>query len=282
MGLFSSISKAVGSVAKNPLSLINPIAAVTTAAGAGALNGITGGGGAGSPPNPASVDTSPLASLESAGNQAQKDRLAALAARQQQIGDFSNSLATARQNFLTQTNQLQQDAFKRFAPQAEAQFAGRGLDVTGGAFQSALAQKAAEYQNNLIASQADQQRQDLMSVQNLQTGLFPQQLGITDNGLNFSQALANARLGVNTNQANAQNAANTNAYNAQNAQNMAQGQLFGSLINTGLSFGLPALMGPAGAVAAPLAKQALFPQGQAAPVQPLAANPYPYGNKLNI
>lgn len=95
-----------------------------------------------------------------------------IAQRQREIGNFANSLAEARMRYTSQLRNLSDLTYRRFVPQAEAGFAGRGLSVTGGAFQSALAKRAAELEAQGYVSAADMERQDLMNVENLRGQAF--------------------------------------------------------------------------------------------------------------
>lgn len=99
-------------------------------------------------------------------------------ARHQQIQDFASGLAQARQRYLANFNNFQDLVFKRFVPNAEAQFAGRGLSVTGGAFQSALAKQAAQLQAQANVESSQMEREDLNSVNQAFGGLYGTQAGI--------------------------------------------------------------------------------------------------------
>lgn len=96
--------------------------------------------------------------------------------RHQQIQDFAGQLAAARQRYQTNLNNFQNLAFQRFAPIAEARFAGRGLQVTGGAFQSELAKQAAQAQAEGALQASQMEREDLGNVQNLYGGLASTQI----------------------------------------------------------------------------------------------------------
>lgn len=285
MGFLKKITKAVTS---NPIkalaTVLNPTVIGGSLLAKKGIDSAMGGGKGSSDVEATTIDQSPLGKFETAGNQANKDRLAAVALRQKDIENFSASLTQARQGFLARNNALQMSAFKRFAPELEAQFASRGLSVTGGAYQSELAKQSAQLQSEQDAALSEQERQDILAQEQARAGFFPSQVGAIDSNMGFQQALATARMGANMGQATLNNQANITNANNEAAGQQAKGAFVGSLINTGLSFGLPALMGPAGAVAAPLASQALFPQGQAAPRGTLStalANRR-YGSNLNL
>lgn len=99
------------------------------------------------------------------------------AARQRDISYFATDLAKARQQYISNLNNLQNLSYARFAPIAESQFASRGLEVTGGSFQAALARRAAELQAQGQLENAQGQIQDLNTVQGLRQGVFSSQLG---------------------------------------------------------------------------------------------------------
>lgn len=97
--------------------------------------------------------------------------------RQRDISYFAADLAKARQQYMANLNNLQNLTFAKFAPMAESQFASRGLEVTGGSFQAALARRAAELSATGLAENAQGQIQDLNTVQQLRQGTFGAQLG---------------------------------------------------------------------------------------------------------
>jgi len=92
--------------------------------------------------------------------------------RARQISEFQVSLAGARQRLLDRVGAFQQAAFKRFLPEAEAQFAGRGLQVSGGAFGSELARRAASAEENLALQAAQLEREDLLAAEQLRGQAF--------------------------------------------------------------------------------------------------------------
>ena len=81
--------------------------------------------------------------------------------RATQIGAFAQSLASARAKYLTSLNNMYNNAYARFSGTAEAGFANRGMSVSGGAFASALARKAAEYQDAGDVAAVGMEREDL-------------------------------------------------------------------------------------------------------------------------
>lgn len=100
------------------------------------------------------------------------------ARRMGEINDFANTLATVRQRYMTQLNNFQNYAFQRFMPQAEAQFAGRGLQVSGGAYASELARKSADYQNEGLLTAAQMEREDLGNVESMRQATRNAQMGM--------------------------------------------------------------------------------------------------------
>jgi hypothetical protein len=99
------------------------------------------------------------------------------AQRAGQIDAFAKQLSEARARYATQLNQFGNNTFNRFTPQAESSFAGRGLSVTGGAFQSALARKAAEIQDNEMLNLFNVEHGDIKSVDDARGNLAGAQLG---------------------------------------------------------------------------------------------------------
>lgn len=84
--------------------------------------------------------------------------------RRQEIGDFANQLSQARTRYLSSLQNMYTDAFNRFGMNAEAQFAGRGLSVLGGAYQSALARESASLQGQLNVKAFEAEREDLYNI----------------------------------------------------------------------------------------------------------------------
>ena len=95
--------------------------------------------------------------------------------RRAAIGQFEQNLAGARARYLTSLGNMYNQAYSRFSGNAEAGFAARGLQVNGGAFASALANKTADYQAQLEPAAFEAEREDLGNVQNLYAGLFSAQ-----------------------------------------------------------------------------------------------------------
>lgn len=89
-----------------------------------------------------------------------------LARRLGQIQEFNSRMAANRQRLLDRTQALQNLAYSRFAANLEAQFAARGKQVTGGAYQSGLGKEAAMQQAYLTTYEADLARQDELASQN--------------------------------------------------------------------------------------------------------------------
>lgn len=87
-----------------------------------------------------------------------------MAQRQGQINEFSNALSAARGRYLAQLPQFQQRAMSTFAPNLEAKYGARGLQVGGGAFGSALGKKAADFQAEQMLSAIGMEREDLGRV----------------------------------------------------------------------------------------------------------------------
>jgi len=112
--------------------------------------------------------------------EARDEVAAAIAQRQVQIDKFREQLSVSRARLSNRISALQDLTFKRFGGQAEAQFGGRGLQVTGGAFQSALAREAAGLQAEQEVEISRTEREDIGAEQGLRASLFGQRLsGLT-------------------------------------------------------------------------------------------------------
>lgn len=94
--------------------------------------------------------------------------------RQNDINAFGQQLAAVRQKYLAQLPQYQNYAMGRFMPQIEANLAGRGLQVSGGAFGSALARQAGDFTQQQMLAAPQMEAQDLTTVENLRNGAFGQ------------------------------------------------------------------------------------------------------------
>lgn len=99
------------------------------------------------------------------------------AVRGREIESFSRQLAQARSRYMSKLPQFQNFAFNQFMPEAEAAYAGRGLQVSGGAFGSALGKKAAEFQNQGMMDELTMEREDAHSISNALGQLRAAQLG---------------------------------------------------------------------------------------------------------
>lgn len=98
--------------------------------------------------------------------------------RSQQIGNFSNQLAQARQQYYETTlPNYQKYAMSRFMPQIESNLAGRGLQLSGGAFGSALARQAGDFQAQQSLGQYQDTRGDINNINNAYGQLAGAQLG---------------------------------------------------------------------------------------------------------
>lgn len=95
-----------------------------------------------------------------------------------QIDQFQNALAASRQKYLAQLPQFQNYAMSRFMPQLEANMAGRGLQVSGGAFGSELGRQAGDFQAQQMLAAPEMERQDLTTVDQARSGLFGAQMGV--------------------------------------------------------------------------------------------------------
>ena len=114
------------------------------------------------------------------------------------IDSFSQALSASRAKYLANLNNLQNLTMQRFAPNLEAQYAGRGLNVGGGAFASALAKKSAELQAQGLLDASTLERADLTSVGQMRDSAYAGQVGqsvqygMNQNTLDYG---SNAQLG---------------------------------------------------------------------------------------
>ena len=81
--------------------------------------------------------------------------------RQGQIESFRDRLAGLRTQYRTSLANLSNNTYNRFMPLAQAQFAGKGLQVSGGAYGAALARKAAELQDMENVDLFNREREDI-------------------------------------------------------------------------------------------------------------------------
>ena len=92
------------------------------------------------------------------------------ARRRKEIDDFIVALSRARARYGEAVQNFYTGAFNRFMPKAEAQFAGRGLQVSGGAYGSALGKESAAYQDALLRALANREREDIIAGDNARAG----------------------------------------------------------------------------------------------------------------
>lgn len=99
------------------------------------------------------------------------------AQRANEIDSFASQLASLRQRYASQLATFGTNTFNRFSPAAEASYAGKGFAPNGGAFQSALAKKAAEIQDAETLSLFNQENSDIRAVDSARGNLRSAQLG---------------------------------------------------------------------------------------------------------
>lgn len=120
--------------------------------------------------------------------------------RQAEINAFEQRLESARNNVLSNYQNLQSTTMARFMPMAEAQLAGRGLSVGSGAFASALAKEAVGLQGNYDAMNANMTEKNLYDVENERANLFGSRLGVANQQMMIpfeqKQQLLGAGLGI--------------------------------------------------------------------------------------
>lgn len=104
------------------------------------------------------------------------------AQRSGQIDSFAKELAAFRDKYASQIRSFGTNAFNRFSGDAEAGYAAKGFAPNGGAFQSALARKAAEIQDNEMNTLGQMEHGDIGAVDNARAGLFGAQAGFSPSG----------------------------------------------------------------------------------------------------
>lgn len=108
---------------------------------------------------------------------------AEMAARNSQINDFQNQLASMRAQYLAQIPGLQQQAFQRFGNDAAASFGSRGMETGSGAFQSALAREAIPMQAQMIGTGYETGINNLNAVNAARGQAFGSAMGVMGAGL---------------------------------------------------------------------------------------------------
>lgn len=116
--------------------------------------------------------------------------------RQNQISRFEEALAGARARYVGNLYNLQNLTFSRFAGQAQAQFANQGLNINGGAFQSALARRATDLTAEGLLGESEMERADLGTVQAARGGLYDKAFGMVGGQFQQPQAGYGQALGA--------------------------------------------------------------------------------------
>jgi hypothetical protein len=99
------------------------------------------------------------------------------AQRSGEIDSFSKQLAELRARYNTQITNFGNNTFNRFSPNAEASYAAKGFAPNGGAFQSALARKAAEIQDSEMMNMLNLEHGDIGAVDSAKSNLFSARAG---------------------------------------------------------------------------------------------------------
>lgn len=92
--------------------------------------------------------------------------------RRSEIDKFETNLNQARSRYLQSLGNMYNTSYARFASNAEAGFANRGLAVNGGAFASTLARETASNQANLEPLAYNAEREDIGTVDSARANLF--------------------------------------------------------------------------------------------------------------
>lgn len=95
--------------------------------------------------------------------------------RNREMQDFTNRLALNRANYIQSMQNLNKTVMSQFAPNLESTYGARGLNVTGGAYQSELARQSATLGAQANVDAAKMGQQDITSVMNF--GGNPMSLG---------------------------------------------------------------------------------------------------------
>ena len=115
--------------------------------------------------------------------------------RRREIQSFSNMLAAARNGYRNSIMSLGNDSFARFMPIAHAAFAGKGLQVNGGAYASALAKESAKTSAEMLPSVYEAERGDLTAVENQYANLFGSESAARNSQFTADANRADARMG---------------------------------------------------------------------------------------
>lgn len=149
--------------------------------------------------------------------------------RSADIDKFEKQLSEARGNYESSLRNMYSTAFNQYMPNIEAQYAGHGMQVSGGGFASALAKVSAMNTAQMLPQVYDAQRQDLNTVQGYRNSLFGAQTG------------ANNAMSM----ANLQNDYSSSMYDRQR-QDQMMGQLGGFAMNAGLLYATGGMSGAGG------------------------------------
>lgn len=103
-----------------------------------------------------------------------------LQGRRAEIDKFETNLNAARGRYLQSLGNMYNTAYARFAGNAEAGFANRGLAVNGGAFASTLARETASNQANLEPLAYSAEREDLGAVDAARGNVFSTAFGASN------------------------------------------------------------------------------------------------------
>jgi hypothetical protein len=101
--------------------------------------------------------------------------------RQQQIDAFSNKLEAARNNVLSNYQNLQTNTMKRFAGDFESALAGRGITASSGAFASGVGREATQLQAGYDTLNTQLTENNLNTIGQMQSQLFGPQMGLAEN-----------------------------------------------------------------------------------------------------
>lgn len=95
-----------------------------------------------------------------------------MARRQAEINGFAAQMTAARGNYKNTLSKMYETSYANFMPMAEAKFAGRGMQVSGGAYAAALAKESANNEANMAVQLSQAEREDAQTIASMQTGLY--------------------------------------------------------------------------------------------------------------
>lgn len=109
--------------------------------------------------------------------------------REAEINAFAQKLDAARNSVLTNYQNLQANAMKRFLPAYTANLSGRNISPDSGAFASGVGAEAANLQGQYDTLNTQLTNQNLNTIGGLQASLWGQRLGTDPRMLNYQNSM---------------------------------------------------------------------------------------------